>query len=92
MTESINIFTVTGKLNKWDIIKSEFTLGTPVGDIKINIEKCNDQMLDEMVDAMKCRRTVEIKVVEERLTPTRVRSVAVRTLLNTVSTSADSSI
>lgn len=65
MTKPINIFTVTGKLNKWDIIKSEFTLGTPVGDIKINIEKCNDQMLDEMVDAMKHRRVVEFKVVEE---------------------------
>ena len=65
MTQPIDIFTVTGKLNKWDIIKSEFTLGTPVGDIKINIEKCNDMMLNEMVDAMKYRRTVEIKVVEE---------------------------
>lgn len=65
MTEQINIFTVTGKINKWDIIKSEFTLATPVGDIKINIEKCNNQMLDEMVDAMRYRRTVGIKVVEE---------------------------
>lgn len=65
MTKPIDIFTVTGKLNKWDIIKSEFTLGTPVGDIKINIEKCNDQMLNEMVDAMKHRRVVEFKVVEE---------------------------
>ena len=65
MTESINIFTVRGKLNKWDIIKEEFTLGTPVGDIRINIEKCNDQMLDDMVDAMKRRRWVEIRVVEE---------------------------
>lgn len=65
MTQSIDKFTVSGKLNKWDIIKSEFTLGTPVGDIKINIEKCNDMMLNEMVDAMRLRRTVEIKVVEE---------------------------
>lgn len=65
MTEQINIFTVTGKLNKWDIVKSEFTLGTPVGDIKINIEKCNDMMLNEMVDAMRYRRTVAIKMVEE---------------------------
>ena len=65
MTKPLDIFTVTGKLVKWDIVKSEFTLGTPVGDIKINIEKCNNQMLDEMVDAMKYRRTVRIKVVEE---------------------------
>lgn len=65
MTQPIDKFTVRGKLIKWDIIKGEFTLGTPVGDIKINIEKCNDQMLDEMVDAMKYRRTVEIKVAEE---------------------------
>lgn len=65
MTQPIDIFTVTGKLNKWDILRGEFTLGTPVGDIKINIEKCNDMMLNEMVDAMKYRRTVEIKVVEE---------------------------
>ena len=65
MTQPINIFTVTGKLNKWDIMRGEFTLGTPVGDIKINIEKCNDHMLDEMVDAMKHRRVVEIKVVEK---------------------------
>ena len=65
MTKPIDKFTVSGKLVKWDIIKSEFTLGTPVGDIKINIEKCNSQMLNEMVDAMRLRRTVEIKVVEE---------------------------
>lgn len=65
MTQSINIFTVRGKLIKWDINKFEFTLETPVGDIKINIEKCNSQMLNEMVDAMRLRRTVEIKVVEE---------------------------
>ena len=65
MTQSTNIFTVAGKLNKWDIIKEEFTLGTPVGYIKINIETCNERMHDEMVDEMKCRRTVEIKVVEE---------------------------
>ena len=65
MTKPIDIFTVTGKLNKWDILRGEFTLGTPMGDIKINIEKCNDMMLNEMVDAMKYRRTVGIKVVEE---------------------------
>lgn len=65
MTQPIDIFTVTGKLNKWDILRGEFTLGTPMGDIKINIEKCNDMMLNEMVDAMKYRRTVGIKVVEE---------------------------
>lgn len=65
MTQPIDIFTVKGKLVKWDIVKSEFTMGTPVGDIKINIEKCNDMMLDEMIDAMKYRRTVEIKTVKE---------------------------
>lgn len=65
MTKPLDIFTVTGKLVKWDIVKSEFTLGSPVGDIRINIEKCNDMMLNEMVDAMKYRRTVSIKVVEE---------------------------
>lgn len=61
----IDMFTVKGKLNKWDIIKSEFTLGTPVGDIKINIEKCDNQMLNEMIDAMRHRRVVELKVVIE---------------------------
>lgn len=65
MTQPIDIFTVTGKLNKWDILRGEFTLGSPVGDIRINIEKCSDMMLNEMVDAMKYRRTVSIKVVEE---------------------------
>lgn len=65
MTKPIDRFTVSGKINKWDIIKCEFTLETPVGDIKINIEKCSHSMLDEMVDAMKYRRTVRIKVVEE---------------------------
>lgn len=62
---TIDMFTVKGKLNKWDIIKSEFTLGTPVGDIKINIEKCDNQMLNEMVDAMRHRRVVELKVMIE---------------------------
>lgn len=65
MTQPIDIFTVSGKLVKWDIVREEFTLGTPVGDIKINIEKCSHLMLDEMVDAMKYRRTVEIKMVKE---------------------------
>ena len=65
MTEPTDKFTVSGKLVKWDINKFEFTLETPVGDIKINIEKCNSQMLNRMVDAMRLRRTVEIKVVEE---------------------------
>lgn len=65
MTQQIDKFTVSGKLVKWDINKFEFTLDTPVGDIKINIEKCNSQMLNEMVDAMRLRRKVEIKMVEE---------------------------
>ncbi|MBQ1293553.1 MAG: hypothetical protein IIY21_05915 [Clostridiales bacterium] len=60
-----DIFTVAGKLNQWDIIRGEFTLGTPVGDIRINIEKCDNQMLDAMIDAMKNRRRIEIKVVNE---------------------------
>ena len=60
-----DIFTVAGKLNKWDIIRGEFTLGTPVGDIRINIEKCEDLLLNELIDAMKNRRRVEIKVVED---------------------------
>lgn len=65
MTKPLDIFTVKGKLVKWDITKAEFTLATPVGDIKINIKKCNDQMRNEMVDAMKHRREIEFRVVEE---------------------------
>lgn len=61
----IDIFTVVGKLNKWDILLGEFTLETPLGDIKINIDKCTSMMLDEMVEAMKNRRKIEIKVVVE---------------------------
>ena len=60
-----DIFTVIGKLNKWDITCGEFTLGTPLGDIKINIEKCENLMLNEMIDAMRNRRNIEIKVVAE---------------------------
>lgn len=62
---TIDIFTVAGKLNKWDISRGEFTMGAPVGDIVINIEKCDNLMFEEMVDAMKNRRTIEIKVVKE---------------------------
>lgn len=62
---STDIFTVAGKLTKWDIKRGEFTMGAPVGDIVINIEKCDNMMLDEMVDAMKNRRMIEIKVVNE---------------------------
>ena len=51
-----DIFTVAGKLNTWDVILGEFTLGTPLGDIKINTEKCTNLMLNEMIDAMKNRR------------------------------------
>lgn len=60
-----DIFTVAGKLNRWDVIRGEFTLGTPIGDIIINTEKCTDLMLNEMIDAMKNRRKIEIKVVNE---------------------------
>lgn len=61
-----NISKLTGKLNKWDVIREEFTLGTPVGDIRINIEKCGDDlMFDTLIDAMKNRRTIEIRVVDE---------------------------
>ena len=65
MTQSIDKFTVSGKLIRWDINRFEFTLETPVGDIKINIKECSNLMLNEMVDAMRLRRTVEIKMVEE---------------------------
>lgn len=65
MTQPINIFAVSGKLIKWDINKFEFTLETPVGDIKINIKECSNLILNEMVDAMRLRRVVEFKVVEE---------------------------
>lgn len=60
-----DIFTVAGKLNRWDVIRGEFTMGAPVGDIIINIEKCEDLMLDELIDAMKNRRRIEIRVVKE---------------------------
>ena len=40
-------------------------MGAPVGDIIINVEKCEDLMLDELIDAMKNRRRIEIKVVKE---------------------------
>lgn len=60
-----DIFTVAGKLNRWDVIRGEFTLGTPVGDIIINTEKCDNQMLNAMIDAMKNRSRLEIRVVEE---------------------------
>lgn len=65
MTKPIDKFTVSGKLVKWDINKFEFTLDTPVGDIKINIKECSSLMLNEMVDTMRLRRTVTIKMVEE---------------------------
>lgn len=65
MTQPIDRFTVSGKLVKWDINKFEFTLETPVGDIKINIKECNNLMLNKMVDAMRLRRIVEFKVVGE---------------------------
>lgn len=63
--DTINVFTVAGKLNRWDVIRGEFTLETPVGDILINIEKCTDLMQNELIDAMKNRRKIEISVVKE---------------------------
>ena len=51
-----DIFTVAGRLKKWDINCGEFTMEAPVGDIVINIEKCDDLMLNEMIDAMKAQR------------------------------------
>ena len=72
-----DIFTVVGRLKKWDITCGEFTMEAPVGDIVINIEKCDDLMLNEMIDAMKNRRMIEIKVVEEkRQNPTVSDSMA----------------
>lgn len=56
--------TIIGKLTKWNVVLQVFTLSTPLGDIRINIEKCSDLLLDDFINSMKDRKNVEIKVGE----------------------------
>lgn len=60
-----DMLSIKGKFHSWDVISGEFTLGTLNGGVKINVQKCDEEVLDAMIDAMKNRRTIEIRVVDE---------------------------
>lgn len=55
---------IVGKFTKWNVIFQEFTLSAPQGNIKINIEECDEPLLDVFIKAMKDRKDIEIKVSE----------------------------
>ena len=55
---------IKGRINKWDIILQTFTLGTPIGDIGLVVDGCETRFLDELVEAMKNRKSVTIEVGE----------------------------
>lgn len=65
--------TIKGKVEEWSPFFQEFLIGTPVGDIKIQIEKdCAGILEDMLVDAMKNRLTIEIIV--EKPTKQKVKA------------------
>ena len=45
-------------------MSDEFTMGTPVGDIRIITRGCADTLVDMLVQAMKDRKQVIIEAVE----------------------------
>ena len=55
---------ILGKVNEWKIMSDEFTMGTPVGDIRIITTGCADTLVDMLVQAMKERKQVIIEAVE----------------------------
>ena len=55
---------ISGKINEWKIMSNEFTMGTPVGDIRIITTGCSDTLVDMLVQAMKDRKQVNIEAVE----------------------------
>lgn len=49
---------IVGKVNVWDVLRGNFVLGTPSGDIKMTV---NDILVrDALIDAMKHRTDVHI--------------------------------
>ena len=55
---------IAGKINEWKILDDEFTMGTPVGDVRIITTGCADTLVDMLVQAMKDRKQVIIEAVE----------------------------
>lgn len=55
---------IVGMINRWDVLKSTFTMGTPAGDIEINLEDADDALIDVFIDAMKNRKKVRFEVLQ----------------------------
>ena len=53
---------ISGKVNEWNVLLGQFTIGTHIGDIGIILVDCSHTLLDVLIDAMKERKTVYIEV------------------------------
>ena len=54
---------ILGKVNEWNVLRDQFTVGTPIGDIKIITGGCQT-VVDMFVKAMKERKPIHIEVEE----------------------------
>ena len=55
---------IVGRINRWDVLKSVFTMGTPAGDIEIKLDSVDDALIDVFIDAMKNRKAVRFEVLQ----------------------------
>ena len=55
---------IVGMINHWDVLMATFTMGTPAGDIGINLEDADDALIDVFIDAMKNRKKVRFEVLQ----------------------------
>lgn len=51
---------IVGKVNVWDVLRDNFVLGTPAGDIKMTVTDI--LVRDALIDAMKHRTDVHITI------------------------------
>lgn len=47
-----------GKVNVWDVLRDDFTIGTPTGDITITVT--DGQLRNDLIDAMAHKTDVHI--------------------------------
>lgn len=55
---------IVGRINRWDVIESIFTMVTPAGEIEIKLEYADDALIDVFIDAMKNRKQVRLEVLQ----------------------------
>lgn len=55
---------IVGRINRWDVIESTFTMVTPAGEIDMKLENADNALIDVFIDAMKNRKKVRFEVLQ----------------------------